>query len=282
MKKHLLMAAFCLGTAAAANAQTVVYSQNFEGTTQEIFNEGWNIKIKTGPSINYGVFNAVPEIQALGFSGKTMGATTYNTANNAPVHVAGTDIMITSPVIDIPQSQVTLSYRIGSMAVENNASSHYSMYIITEEDFNSTLLESKTAEDEATMQGESSSTAFTITDYNGQSVVLVFRLHESPTNAALLFDDIVISTGIMGSESFTANTFTVYPNPAKDSITIKGNEGTSFNSVSICDLNGRTILTKQFSGASDAQIDIAGLSAGMYIMTASSDKGTVTKKIIKQ
>jgi len=54
------------------------------------------------------------------------------------------------------------------------------------------------------------------------------------------------------------------------------------NGVTITDLNGRIVKTVAFKGMAEAQVNIAELSAGIYMMNIASDKGTVTKKIIKQ
>ena len=47
------------------------------------------------------------------------------------------------------------------------------------------------------------------------------------------------------------------------------------------DLNGRTIKTANFTNVIDAQINISDLAQGVYMMKIVSDKGTATKKIIK-
>lgn len=54
------------------------------------------------------------------------------------------------------------------------------------------------------------------------------------------------------------------------------------NGVTITDLNGRIVKTAAFKGMAEAQVNIAELSVGIYMMNIASDKGTVTKKIIKQ
>ena len=50
---------------------------------------------------------------------------------------------------------------------------------------------------------------------------------------------------------------------------------------SITDLNGRTVQSVKFNNVNTAQVNISGLSAGMYLMNIASDHGNVTKKIIK-
>ena len=284
------MAAVCFGIAAGVNAQTTtIFNEDFEGPWQDIFDAGWDISVTNG-SENMGVFNSNPSMVAIGIDGNAIGAATFDIVNNMPVHVADTDIIITSPVIDLPASPLTLSYTVGSLALGASATSHYSVYIITEDEMEgaatpaelSALLDTKMSEDEGTLGAESRGTSFTITDYNGQAVVLVFRLHDSPSNSILLFDDIVIASGTLAGDSFISGQFAVYPNPAADVVTIKGKDGQQLKSVTITDLNGRTVFSKELINATEAQANVAGLGAGVYVMNIMSDRGTAAKRIIKQ
>ncbi len=70
----------------------------------------------------------------------------------------------------------------------------------------------------------------------------------------------------------------VYPNPADDVLYISGLEGNS--SAVISDLTGKTILEIQDDNIDE--IDISGLTSGMYMLTCSNDKGILNKIIIKK
>ena len=59
------------------------------------------------------------------------------------------------------------------------------------------------------------------------------------------------------------------------------NTSSSINSIEITDLNGRVVKTVNAIDASNAQVNISDLSSGVYMMNITSDKGSVTKKIIK-
>lgn len=72
----------------------------------------------------------------------------------------------------------------------------------------------------------------------------------------------------------------VSPNPAKDVLTIS-NQDTTFNSIEVTDLNGRVVAATKPNAVETTQVNIADLSAGVYMVKIVSDKGTVTKKIIK-
>jgi len=47
------------------------------------------------------------------------------------------------------------------------------------------------------------------------------------------------------------------------------------------DLNGRVVKQNSYSNVSEVQVNISDLASGVYMMNIKSDKGSVTKKIIK-
>jgi hypothetical protein len=53
------------------------------------------------------------------------------------------------------------------------------------------------------------------------------------------------------------------------------------NGVTIADLNGRTVKNVSFEGVANAQVNVADLASGLYIMNVTSDKGMATKKFVK-
>ncbi len=81
----------------------------------------------------------------------------------------------------------------------------------------------------------------------------------------------------VGSE--IANSFSVYPNPANDVLNIANTIGAELISVTVTDLNGRTV--KQFNSSVE-QINISDLNAGVYFVNINSTEGSLTKKIVKK
>lgn len=72
----------------------------------------------------------------------------------------------------------------------------------------------------------------------------------------------------------------VYPNPVKDMIAISNSSDAVITGIVITDLNGR--IMKEDLYTRDILIKTSGLETGIYLMNISSDKGMVTKKIIKE
>ncbi len=70
--------------------------------------------------------------------------------------------------------------------------------------------------------------------------------------------------------------FEIYPNPAKDKITILSNH--KLESYSIIDLQGKTVLKQDFS---TNEIDVNNLQDGMYVLKIISNNQIIAKKFIK-
>jgi uncharacterized repeat protein (TIGR01451 family) len=87
----------------------------------------------------------------------------------------------------------------------------------------------------------------------------------------------------LGNPSFIANTITLYPNPASNSVQITNSLNETITNIAIYEVSGK--LVKQISGANQSQItvDLQNLAKGLYfleIATASNTKQI--KKLIIQ
>jgi len=69
----------------------------------------------------------------------------------------------------------------------------------------------------------------------------------------------------------------VYPNPATNQITLRGNENNSLGLIRIYDGSGKIVLQK-FIGSSQTVIDIQKLTAGIYYIR-SEQQGSAIKFI---
>ena len=88
---------------------------------------------------------------------------------------------------------------------------------------------------------------------------------------------------ILSNSDFNVTTlnFSVSPNPANDFINISNTDNILVSGISITDLNGRVVKQNSYVNISDIQVNVSDLASGMYMMTITSDKGTFTKKIVK-
>ena len=106
-------------------------------------------------------------------------------------------------------------------------------------------------------------------------------------SATMVMDNLTLRASaadtLLDNASFDSATtsFSVSPNPANDFITVSNSENILVNTISITDLNGRVVKQNSFSDVTNVQVNISDLASGVYMMNITSDKGSVTKKIIK-
>jgi hypothetical protein len=73
--------------------------------------------------------------------------------------------------------------------------------------------------------------------------------------------------------------FAIYPNPAKDVLTVYCSD--KISSVEVFNLLGQQVYMAKVGKASTT-IDISSLAKGNYVVKLYTDKGVTTKKIVKQ
>lgn len=83
----------------------------------------------------------------------------------------------------------------------------------------------------------------------------------------------------LNNELFIQNNFKVYPNPAADYVTIEYDEnaGVQLRGVQILDSSGKWIRSVKDNFH---QIDVSGLSEGIYLFVIQTDKGNKTEKVV--
>ena len=92
-------------------------------------------------------------------------------------------------------------------------------------------------------------------------------------------DNFVIET-TLGTDEFTINNISVYPNPAKGILNYTISDQIVLTAVTINDISGKQIYKS--GNTINNSIDVSSLSSGVYFVTFTSDKGTATKKFIKE
>lgn len=73
----------------------------------------------------------------------------------------------------------------------------------------------------------------------------------------------------------------IYPNPVHDKLHISTNAGFTVKSLEVMDLTGRKVMVNQ-SLSSNVQLDVMHLKNGTYLITIITEKGSETRRFIKQ
>jgi uncharacterized repeat protein (TIGR01451 family) len=141
----------------------------------------------------------------------------------------------------------------------------------------------------------------TIEDPVGSHGYVHFRVKPKPgfavgdiiSNTAGIFFDFnpAIVTNTFNSQfvqslavpSFSNNLFSMYPNPAKHSVTVSLNQDSGIiSAISVYDMLGKAILVNKPSGALASEtIDVSGISAGIYFLEVTTGNNMkTTKKLI--
>lgn len=109
-------------------------------------------------------------------------------------------------------------------------------------------------------------------------------------DAMVIFTNVVDpnAAAVSGTSTFDFSTlsveeeelveFLMYPNPASDIVTFKIPEGNKIIKIEIFDALGKQILLDL---TEENTIDITDLSLGYYLVSVITDKGKITKKLIK-
>ena len=70
----------------------------------------------------------------------------------------------------------------------------------------------------------------------------------------------------------------VYPNPAKNMIQVKVDEGYTIESVHIYNVLGQKVFTQAVDKLSNTQLDLTHLASGIYNMQVLTNKGLMQAK----
>ena len=76
----------------------------------------------------------------------------------------------------------------------------------------------------------------------------------------------------------TAGALHVYPNPAANTVNIKGDIAAAIGDIVISDVTGRVVGTVSMTGKTELSFDVTDLSNGMYIISMPTANGRVAEK----
>ena len=105
----------------------------------------------------------------------------------------------------------------------------------------------------------------------------------TPTNGTELFK---VANVALAIDDFNENSInndldiTIYPNPTLDVLKINSNQ-TTLKSIQIFNLLGKEIKSYKKENANQNTFDVSNLKTGLYILKINTDKGSVTRKIVK-
>ena len=87
---------------------------------------------------------------------------------------------------------------------------------------------------------------------------------------------------VLSANTFLAQKFNLYPNPATNVVTITNNENRLVNQVAVYDVTGKLISTQSFNNETEIQLNVENLASGTYMLHLQTAEGTAVKKLVKK
>ena len=116
------------------------------------------------------------------------------------------------------------------------------------------------------------------TDFQADAILGALDLFSIDGNNEMYVDDVLFAPGVLGASDFSADVFSVYPNPVKDVLNI--NSKAAVDSVVIYDVLGKVVLQAQPDAISPS-INMSGLNSGAYLVNVTIGNASKTIKVIK-
>ncbi len=117
---------------------------------------------------------------------------------------------------------------------------------------------------------------YNYTDKNPLDGISYYRIRENAVNGTNTFSPVVKvvfnSTGVIS----------LYPNPAKNTVTVKGLNKNIIAIIKITDMQGREISSQNFTQSSSATLNIRALAQGTYFVQVAQQDKIVRLKLIKE
>jgi len=92
---------------------------------------------------------------------------------------------------------------------------------------------------------------------------------------------IVFETEILGTNEVNLQSISLYPNPAQNILNISSPLA-AITSVEVFDLRGRKVGATIINYQNSYQLDVTGLKSAVYFIKINTEKGTITKRVLKE
>lgn len=89
-----------------------------------------------------------------------------------------------------------------------------------------------------------------------------------------------VTFGELGTADFNKNHFTVYPNPAKDFITVNFTSAENNIAVEVRDITGKLLHASSLLNTNTYTVNTSGYASGIYLLTVYDGSAKLTKKFV--
>lgn len=110
----------------------------------------------------------------------------------------------------------------------------------------------------------------------------IFRLTVTDDQNATGYDNVrIFVTGSTGLDEMFAPQVTVYPNPFTDQLIIHADNAAKYEKARLYSIEGNMLLEEDMKDRPVVYLNTSDLNRGYYILVVFSDKGTISRKVIK-
>ena len=273
MKKLLLPVLFA---SFLANAQTTVFTENFEDIT-DLQDAGWTLY--NDSNIPYGSYaTAFPDAWRI-ISWTNESGNKVASSPSWFTTITPADRWLITPAITIPANfTVSLEYFARSHD-DSPYDDGFKLKISTTTKDKSAFSNIQTV-DHAVNSSIVSLEPYTVdlSSYVGKTVYLAW-VNDYTNGNLLSIDDIIISATSLGVSDVKKKNLSLYPNPTKDYFQLSDSRG-KINVVKIYDISG--ILVKEMKVQNSGKYNVSDLKTGVYNVSVESTKSTQNIKLIKK
>jgi photosystem II stability/assembly factor-like uncharacterized protein len=131
-----------------------------------------------------------------------------------------------------------------------------------------------------TIEGYSHDVSF-LTNESNVMFRFSFLSDQAVNNEGVLIDNFVIEGDVADVKDNILDIISIFPNPSKGKFTVSRSKFDKIK-IEVYDLTGKLIFKKQNIIEKDYILDLQNISKGVYFVTISSKKSSVTKKLIKE
>ena len=91
-----------------------------------------------------------------------------------------------------------------------------------------------------------------------------------------------VNTLPLSLKKLAATTFTIFPNPVTDIVTITNSENIGVEEIEIFDISGKKVQSQNFSKENEVQLNLGDFAAGTYLLHIKTNEGTAVEKVVKK
>lgn len=91
-----------------------------------------------------------------------------------------------------------------------------------------------------------------------------------------------VNTLPLSLKKLATTTFTIFPNPVTDIVTITNSENIGVEQIEVFDSSGKKVQSQNFSKENEVQLNLSGFASGTYLLHIKTNEGTAIEKVVKK